>query len=311
MLGPYVEKLYGSAKFVILWLVTGIAGVAASYLSVQPEMMDSAVGRFLFKPYDVPSAGASGALFGLVGVLFVFGIKFRKELPEGFKRAFGTGMLPMILVNLFIGYIGRGFIDNAAHMGGLVAGAVIALLVGYKRPGEQARVAVAWHVLQFVALALVVVSFVMVWLNFKGPVPKLENATAERVLTGGGASDFINFVERINEGGQAFVQAVNEGDKSKLDAAIIALDDAPQLDEQAVELRNELKTLLARAKNSAAKTSVPQRSPQERQQLLKLLTDFRSWQERSRDWFVSNSEKYGVKIEQQKQAAPQTPSEAN
>ena len=46
----------------------------------------------MFKAIDESFGGTSGALFGLVGVLFVFGIKFRHELPEGFKRAFGTGM---------------------------------------------------------------------------------------------------------------------------------------------------------------------------------------------------------------------------
>src|SRR6202011_5319597 len=34
MVGPYVEKLYGSAKFVIFWVITGVAGVVASYLTV-------------------------------------------------------------------------------------------------------------------------------------------------------------------------------------------------------------------------------------------------------------------------------------
>ena len=101
IVGPYVEKLYGSAKFVVFWVVTGIAGVVGSYLSVQPHLATGGLGRFLFKNTDVASAGASGALFGLVGVLFVFGIKFRHELPEGFRRAFGTGMLPIIIINLF------------------------------------------------------------------------------------------------------------------------------------------------------------------------------------------------------------------
>ena len=99
----------------------------ASYLTViGPDTQLGSLGRFLLKTNDLPSAGASGALFGLVGVLFVFGIKFRHELPEGFKRAFGTGMLPIIVINLFIGYLGRGLIDNAAHLGGLVAGAALA-----------------------------------------------------------------------------------------------------------------------------------------------------------------------------------------
>ena len=109
MVGPYVEKLYGSAKFVFFWVMTGVAGVVASYLTVaKPGTTIGPIARFIFKTNDVPSAGASGALFGLVGVLFVFGIKFRHELPEGFKRAFGTGLLPVIMINLFIGFVGRG-----------------------------------------------------------------------------------------------------------------------------------------------------------------------------------------------------------
>ena len=162
MLGPYVEKLYGSSKFVVFWVATGVAGVVASYLTVQPALAaSSSVGRFLFKGYDAPSAGASGALFGLVGVLFVFGIKYRRELPEGFKRAFGTGMLPMIGINLFIGYMGRGFIDNAAHLGGLLAGMLLALCVGYKRLGERGPVDYAWHVAQAACLGLVAACFAL------------------------------------------------------------------------------------------------------------------------------------------------------
>ncbi|HEX8119493.1 MAG TPA: rhomboid family intramembrane serine protease, partial [Pyrinomonadaceae bacterium] len=141
MLGPYVEKLYGSARFVVFWILTGVAGVVASYLAVRPEWAHGALGQFLFKPYDTASAGASGALFGLMGVLFVFGLKYRHELPEGLKRAFGTGLLPTLFINLFIGYVARQFIDNAAHLGGLVAGMGLALLVGYKRPGARGPVA--------------------------------------------------------------------------------------------------------------------------------------------------------------------------
>src|SRR5205807_9386311 len=162
VIGPYVEKLYGSAKFVVFWVATGVAGVVASYLTVRPDMVTGLVGSFVFKARDDPSAGASGALFGLIGVLFVFGIKFRRELPEGFKRAFGTGLLPLILINLFIGFMGRSIIDNAAHLGGLASGAALALVVDYKRPGERATITITWRTLQILALALVCISFVMV-----------------------------------------------------------------------------------------------------------------------------------------------------
>jgi rhomboid protease GluP len=166
VIGPWVEKLYGSAKFTVFWVVTGIAGVLASYLTVIPGSHPGVVVSFLIKNYDTPSAGASGALFGLVGVLFVFGLKYRRELPEGFKRAFGTGMLPVIMLNLGIGFVGRGFIDNAAHMGGLLSGAALAAIVSYKRPGQSAGVTIAWRIGQVVALLVVAVSFYFVARDF-------------------------------------------------------------------------------------------------------------------------------------------------
>jgi len=161
VIGPWVEKLYGSARFVVFWVVTGVAGVLASYLTVFPGSHPGLISGFLIKSSDTPSAGASGALFGLIGVLFVFGIKYRRELPEGFKRAFGTGLLPVILLNLGIGFLAQGIIDNAAHLGGLVAGAAIASVVSYKRPGQPASVTIAWRVLQVAAIVLVLVCFFM------------------------------------------------------------------------------------------------------------------------------------------------------
>ncbi len=49
MVGPFVEKLYGSAKFVVFWVVTGIAGVVASYLTVRPQLATDPFGAFHFQ----------------------------------------------------------------------------------------------------------------------------------------------------------------------------------------------------------------------------------------------------------------------
>jgi len=168
VIGPWVEKLYGSAKFVVFWVITGIAGVLGSYMTVIPGAHPGLIGSFLIKTDDMtPSAGASGALFGLIGVLFVFGIKYRRELPEGFKRVFGTGLLPVILLNLGIGFLARGIIDNAAHLGGLLSGAAIASVVSYKRPGQPASVTMAWRVLQIAAIILVMLCFFMAARQFR------------------------------------------------------------------------------------------------------------------------------------------------
>ena len=289
MLGPYVEKLYGSARFVFFWILTGIAGVVASYLAVRPEWARGALGQFLFKPYDTASAGASGALFGLMGVLFVFGIKYKHELPEGLKRVFGTGLLPTLFVNLFIGYVARQFIDNAAHLGGLVAGMGLALVVGYKRPGARGPVARAWHAAQVACLLLVVVSFLMVARHFDAPPPRLSNL-AERARHLGG-SPVQPYVEAVNAGQNALLNFLR-GDSSELAAAAEKLEQAPAPSPDADALREELKAYVARARQTADDKSL---KPKEREERLHQLdADLHGWQERFAQWADTEGGDYGV-----------------
>jgi hypothetical protein len=75
-------------------------------------------------------------------------------------------MLPVIFLNLGIGFVGRGFIDNAAHMGGLLSGAALAAAVSYKRPGQSTGVTMAWRIGQIVALLVVAISFFFVARDF-------------------------------------------------------------------------------------------------------------------------------------------------
>ncbi|MBA2732764.1 MAG: rhomboid family intramembrane serine protease [Acidobacteria bacterium] len=303
VIGPYVERLYGSAKFVFFWVATGIAGVVASYLSVQPNMHDSGpLGKFLFKAGDSISVGASGALFGLIGVLFVFGIKFRRELPEGFKRAFGTGMLPTILLNIFIGYM-IPVIDNAAHMGGLVAGAFFALVVGYKRPGERGGIAIFWHILQVAAMALVIISFVMVARHFNRYDSSSLPATMNEQATAGDASGAIAHWNALGAGETAFVNAFNDGDVSGIDAALKQIDSAPRLDEKTENLRGELKSLLARVKSFVeSKPEARKQAPARNKERQKLSTDFTAWQKKQLEWVSTDAESYGLKLQE-----PNTP----
>ena len=290
ILGPYVEKLYGSTKFVFFWIATGVAGVVASYLASGSGIHSGIVARFLFRGGDGPSAGASGALFGLIGVLFVFGIKFRHELPEGFKRAFGTGMIPTILINLFIGY-SLPFIDNAAHLGGFVAGAVFALFVGYERPGERAGVAVFWRVLQFAALALVVVAFGQV---------------ARHMGDAGANSVIESHVKAMNAGQEAFRAAFNRRDVEAANRAIAELGGVPPLDPQPDAVRLELKQLLVRAHDLALLSETERKSGRVQGQLKQLAVDFDAWEKRSDNWVKTEGENYGIRLETE-ETAPSAP----
>jgi rhomboid protease GluP len=289
VVGPYVEKLYGSAKFIVFWVLTGIAGVVASYLTIRPALAVGP-GRFLFKSSDVLSAGASGALFGLVGVLFVFGIKFRRELPEGFKRAFGTGMLPIIMINLFIGYLGRGFIDNAAHLGGLASGAILALAVDYRRPGEKSAVATAWRVLQVAAIALVAASFLKIVQHFPSalPVSQVQNATPavdER------SAKYVSFAKAMNDAQDAFYLTLKDHKIDSIDPAVKQLEAAPSLDPKADEIKDGLKALLIRAKAVAASIATD-RVKQDEQNLL--AQDFNEWSKQYNEWLKTTGRSYGI-----------------
>ncbi len=304
VLGPYVERLYGSAKFVFFWIVTGIGGVVASYLSVQPEMAADGgiVARFLFKTGDAVSVGASGALFGLIGVLFVFGIKFRHELPEGFKRAFGTGMLPTILINIFIGYA-IPVIDNAAHLGGLVTGALLALVIGYKRIGERGSVAYLWHLLQFAALALVVVSFAFVAYNYTGARPSLDNITN---LTPTNPLTARSYLDAINDAQNAFLQTLSDENPAPAEAALPKLADAPSLDETSGTLKNDLQNLLERARDFTRQEPARRRTRAALSELRQLIEEFNAWQTRHREWVTNEGERYGIQLrEPQPNESPQ------
>ena len=297
ILGPYVEKLYGSARFVFFWIGTGVAGVLASYLASGSELHNLPVlGRFLFRGGDGASAGASGALFGLIGVLFVFGIRFRRELPEGFKRAFGTGMIPTILINLFIGYT-IPYIDNAAHLGGFVAGALLALFVGYKRPGQRASVAVFWHVLQIAALVLVVVSFGQVVRHMgdarSDPQPAEQSLVATDSGTLSAAGSYIN---ALNGGQEAFAAAINEGDVERIGSALAALDAAPHLSETSDKLRDDLKPILVRAREYAPVNRKERQTRQEIAQGEQLLADMDAWNNRYVGWVKAEGKNYGLTL---------------
>lgn len=289
VVGPYVEKLYGSAKFTVFWVLTGIAGVVASYLTVRPALATSSLGRFLFKSMDVPSAGASGALFGLVGVLFVFGIKFRRELPEGFKRAFGTGMLPIIIINLFIGYVGRGIIDNAAHLGGLLSGAALASLVEYRRPGARRGITTAWRALQALALGLVLVGFYETARNFNSS----QQLALQPAVTDA-SQIFVIYVAAMEQLQQKTHAVIENHDLRDVGPVAQRAVQAPVPDARAAELRNRLLVIFSQAANTAATATPPPGGGPRRPEPLdpKINEQFQQWQNEYREWLKQAMQQY-------------------
>ena len=235
VVGPQVEKLYGGARFVIFYVLTGVAGVAASYF-YHPENQ---------------SAGASGAIFGLFGVLLAFGIRHRRDIPPFFKRAVGTGVLPVILINLVIGF-SIAVIDNSAHIGGLLCGMALAAVVPFQRP--RSATPVFFTALQFVLLAAIAGSFFEVYRHYDGPRLALQNVYRGWGNLIGSGSSTGEFIEAINLADRAFVHSTRVLDaerKSELPAAIgelgtsiDALKKAPSLSARSDNLMQQLVSVL-------------------------------------------------------------------
>ena len=108
-IGREVESLFGKVKYIIIFILSGIFG---SIMSIAFT-------------HNTISAGASGAIFGLLGALLYFGINYRTYLGEAIKRT----IIPIIVVNLIIGFFAEG-IDLAAYIGGLVGGVLVSMMVG-------------------------------------------------------------------------------------------------------------------------------------------------------------------------------------
>jgi rhomboid protease GluP len=116
-LGPLVESYFGHLRFTAIYLIAGLFGSLASYA---------------FSP--VPSAGASGAIFGLAGAITVYFLKYRENFGAR-GRAILNNMFLVIGINLVFGLAQPG-IDNWGHMGGLIGGALVTagVLPRYQRP---------------------------------------------------------------------------------------------------------------------------------------------------------------------------------
>ena len=110
--GDYVERLLGPVVFLIVYV---LAGVVASAVSLQ---------------FHGLSVGASGAIFGLVGVLLTVAMTSRGRGGLGEMLAeLRPNLISIVVANLFLGFLMQG-VDNAAHIGGLAGGLVLGWLVG-------------------------------------------------------------------------------------------------------------------------------------------------------------------------------------
>ena len=108
-LGRLAEAIWGPGRTILLFTLGGLGGAVASQLAGVPR-----------------SVGASGAIFGLMGALWAFGLLQRASLPHTLGVILRRGVGGAILLNFALGITLWIIVDNFAHLGGLIAGIVIA-----------------------------------------------------------------------------------------------------------------------------------------------------------------------------------------
>lgn len=108
--GSQIEYIYGKAKYIFIYLISALMG---SLFTVA------------LSSDNVVAAGASGAIFGLFGSLLYFGYNYRGYMGN----VLISQIVPVVILNLFIGFSNPN-IGNAAHIGGLIGGYLISMVLG-------------------------------------------------------------------------------------------------------------------------------------------------------------------------------------
>lgn len=114
--GPILEKALGHIRYLILYLFAGIGGSVLSFL------------QMLYSGTYAVAAGASGAIFGIIGALLWIVIRHKGR----YETLTGKGLLFMIVISLYYG-ISSGEVDNWGHIGGVVMGFLLSVIF-YRKP---------------------------------------------------------------------------------------------------------------------------------------------------------------------------------
>jgi rhomboid protease GluP len=140
-LGPEVESLFGTTKFTVLYLVTGVAGFMLS---------------FLWTPGG-HSVGASGAIMGLIGILI--GVSFHHgHLGKQYRSQLWKWVIYIAIFGIFFN------VDNAAHFGGLATGLALGYLIPEGEPATRPSENL-WNTLAVLSVLIIAGSFVMMTLQ--------------------------------------------------------------------------------------------------------------------------------------------------
>jgi rhomboid protease GluP len=148
-IAPVVEELYGSARFLFLYVACAIGG----------SLCSTFFGR-------APSVGASGAILGIIGVL----IAVTTKRSGANIQAMRSRLISWVIAIFAFGFLVRG-IDNWGHFGGLATGFILGKIFADREPAsgpERTRA----YLLGWLAGGALILAFVMMFLQFGKPLPQ-------------------------------------------------------------------------------------------------------------------------------------------
>jgi rhomboid protease GluP len=148
-LGPPLEELYGSARYLFLYIATGILGFVAS--TAWDIVVRGGLGS---------SVGASGAIMGLVGLH----LAVCSQRGGPYFQMMRAQLIRWVIIIFAFGFF-MGGIDNAAHFGGLVSGYGLGRLFADREPASPAERRLA-NLLSLAAILIVVLSFTAMFLHY-------------------------------------------------------------------------------------------------------------------------------------------------
>jgi membrane associated rhomboid family serine protease len=116
-IGVLAERLYGSLKFLAIYLGSGLIGSFVSFAYAAINGSDLAN----------PHVGASGAIFGIAGALLTIRFQRTEVIPRRVRDQISGWLFALIAINLGISFV-TPFVDNSAHLGGLIGGALLSFV---------------------------------------------------------------------------------------------------------------------------------------------------------------------------------------
>jgi rhomboid protease GluP len=146
-IGPVVEEVYGSARFLFLYTATGLTGFLLS----------------AFAGHN--SVGASAPILGLIGLM----IAITTKRSGAHMQQLRSRLISWVVSIFVFGFLMRG-VDNWAHAGGLAAGFALGKLFADREPASPSERRTA-YALGWLAAVVVIASFGLIILHYRDPLP--------------------------------------------------------------------------------------------------------------------------------------------